>query len=66
MGQLNRAGFARRSNADGTRDSICKKCFATIATSREESELAQAEQTHACDPYVLNYWSLMRDKDTGG
>jgi hypothetical protein len=65
MVELNRTGFARRSNLDGTRDSICKKCFATIVTSQHESELTQAEQAHACDPHVLNYWNQIRQKDVG-
>ncbi len=32
-------------------DSICRECFATVATSVWEAELEQAEKTHKCDPY---------------
>jgi hypothetical protein len=44
--------FARRRNKDLSIDSICTKCFLTIATVRGESgDLASQEQHHICDPY---------------
>ena len=45
--------FAHRENRDGTIDSICRTCFATIATSIRESELGRKEQEHRCDPMAL-------------
>jgi hypothetical protein len=47
--------FVRRNNADGTIDSICRKCLFTIASSRAEAELERAEHTHRCDPHRLKY-----------
>jgi len=43
--------FPHRRNWDGTFDSICPSCFATIATTETEAELAMAEDKHVCDRY---------------
>jgi hypothetical protein len=40
--------FSHRHNRDGSHDSICVKCFATIATERIEEMLAESEQKHVC------------------
>lgn len=45
--------FAHRYNRNGTIDSICKSCFATIATSNWEFALEQKELAHSCDPHTL-------------
>jgi hypothetical protein len=45
--------FAHRTNDDGTVDSICRKCFATVATCHWESDLENAERDHVCDPDFL-------------
>jgi hypothetical protein len=50
--------FPHRHNPDGTIDSICAKCFVTVATSRKESELEEAEKTHDCDPFRLAAFHL--------
>lgn len=44
--------FAHRHNRDGTTDSVCKSCFATVGKSFWETELEQLEQEHEhqCDP----------------
>ena len=42
--------FARRLNKDSSIDSICTKCFQTIATLACEDDLAEPEQKHICDP----------------
>lgn len=43
----------RRVNRDGTIDSICVRCFTTIACCRHEEDLRAAELTHDCDPEAL-------------
>jgi hypothetical protein len=43
------AAFAHRHNLDGTWDSICTKCFLTIATERSEDRLLMNEHRHDCD-----------------
>jgi hypothetical protein len=42
--------FAHRSNFDGTVDSICYRCIATVATVYAEHELLKFEREHVCDP----------------
>jgi hypothetical protein len=54
-----RPAFARRENRDGTIDSICRACFATVRTSVWESELELVEKNHACDPDVLERWNRL-------
>lgn len=41
--------FPHRRNPDGSFDSICLKCFRTVATQRNEADLAQAERDHVCE-----------------
>ena len=43
----------RRPYPDGTTDSICRHCFATIARAKSEAELDCAERDHVCDPELL-------------
>jgi hypothetical protein len=56
-----------RENRDGTIDSICRACFATVRTSVWESELELAEKSHACEPLVLERWKRLAERkaDTG-
>lgn len=42
------AVFSHRRNSDHTYDSICHKCFRTIATETAEAELKQHELRHNC------------------
>lgn len=44
--------FAHRVNRDGTIDSICRDCFATVATVEREADLANAEKDHVCSPWT--------------
>ena len=53
--------FAHRRNFDGSYDSICTKCFATVAMAEKEEELSPAESAHLCDPsalYLVNQGSI--------
>jgi hypothetical protein len=47
------AEFAHRSNLDGTTDSICMRCIATVATADDKGELLRYEQQHICDPVLV-------------
>jgi hypothetical protein len=47
------ATFAHRVNRNGTHDSICRACYATVASTTEEAELAEHERTHLCDRAYL-------------
>jgi hypothetical protein len=42
--------FTRRWNRDSSIDSICTKCFRTIASANSEDELARRENKHVCHP----------------
>jgi len=42
--------FPHRHNSDGTHDSICNRCFATVAKATIETDLVQFEASHVCDP----------------
>ncbi len=52
--------FPHRLNWDGSYDSICLKCFATVATTRTESELTAHDKNHACNHAMLCDRSLYR------
>jgi len=43
--------FVRRQNKNSLIDSICTKCFLTIASAGSEEELVAHEEKHVCDPY---------------
>jgi hypothetical protein len=42
--------FARRWNENSTIDSICTRCYQTIASGDNEDALEGAERDHSCDP----------------
>jgi hypothetical protein len=44
-----RAFYHRKNNAESF-DSICGKCFQTVATRNTEEELKAAEDIHVCQP----------------
>ena len=58
--------YGHRRNNDGSYDSICTKCFATVASTRSEAELTSHERTHTCIPDwpyqagpLLDSWRLI-------
>ncbi len=40
--------YSHRKNPNQTYDSICHRCFSTVATESNESALAKHEQQHEC------------------
>lgn len=48
MADTPRVPFPHRKNADGTYDSICRRCFATVATERDLDDLLAQEAGHVC------------------
>jgi ribosomal protein L40E len=46
--------FARRHNSDGSYDSICTHCYATVASAGREEALSSPESAHVCDPKALS------------
>ena len=53
--------FPHRRNRDGSFDSICKRCFQTIASCMSETALAAAEKEHMCEgPPLLHSLAAVR------
>jgi hypothetical protein len=50
---LLRPSFPHRHNADGSHNSICTVCLATVATVQTECELVSHESAHVCEPVNL-------------
>ena len=48
--------FPHRINSDGTIDSICDQCFATVGISASDSDLKQLEAAHICEPARVAYY----------
>jgi hypothetical protein len=64
MLSLSNANFPHRHNRDGSYDSICTTCQATVARVSKETELAQFEHSHACNPARL--YQLTRSRTSWG
>jgi hypothetical protein len=45
--------FPNRANADGSFDSICPTCYATVARSKTRIELAELDAAHRCNKVFL-------------
>ncbi len=54
--------FSHRLNSDGTVDSICHQCFATVAKEMRESDLCSKERLHACNPATVEWYRGMAQK----
>jgi hypothetical protein len=52
--------FPHRRNPDGSFDSICPDCFATIAKTQSEAELARHERNHLCRAEDLERFRALR------
>jgi hypothetical protein len=59
MLNLLKPSFPHRHNADGTHDSICTACLATVATVQDERELDRLESAHVCEP--VNLYRVSQD-----
>lgn len=52
--------YCHRRNEDGTFDSICRSCFLTVATTKNEDQLDMFERQHVCDISLLQHLASMR------
>jgi hypothetical protein len=59
-------GFPHRKNPDGSWDSICGRCFLTIATKPDETDLKAAEDAHDCDALALSYVLKQQERQEAG
>jgi hypothetical protein len=59
--------FPHRRNKDGSFNSICLKCFATVASHMTEEELKEQDKKHVCVKSVLsergNHVSLIHNEN---
>jgi hypothetical protein len=62
MAQTVYIDFAHRRNDNGTTDSICLKCFRTIATKRTKAELVDSEAAHECGGFNLAFTLYPEDQ----
>jgi hypothetical protein len=53
LAKPSRPVFPHRHNSDGSVDSICGVCFATLASEKEEANLEEAEAAHVCGGFKL-------------
>lgn len=59
LGLANSITFVHRF-ADNGVDSICPRCFITVATTESEVELEAFEREHVCDPLLVNRFSRIQ------
>jgi hypothetical protein len=52
--------YPHRQNRDGSFDSICLKCLATVARARVVTELKSYEKVHICDEAFLADRGVLR------
>jgi hypothetical protein len=52
VGSLSGSQFLHRTNQDGMFDSMCRRCFAIVATEKHEADLQEAEKNHTCDAWL--------------
>jgi len=55
--------FPHRENQDGTFDSICPKCFKTVASDRNEVKLRSKEKHHICESSDLHKPETKKEYD---
>jgi hypothetical protein len=56
--------YSHRFNADGTIDSICRRCFRTVAKVRQESDLEFCEREHICESQYMSHFDEHTEEAT--
>jgi hypothetical protein len=55
MDAVSQPGFFHRRNVDRSWDCICLKCYLTVITTKNETDLAEPEEKRDCDDlFALN------------
>ena len=52
--------FVHRFTPDGTVDSICPRCFVTVAFATKEADLVPKEEQHVCDPFLVAHYEFFK------
>jgi hypothetical protein len=55
-------GFAHRTTLDGQVESICRKCFLTIAKEKDLDALEKPEAEHICSVYYAQRDKASRER----
>jgi hypothetical protein len=55
--------YPHRQNPDGSIDSICLRCFATVASAMDVSELHSYDKAHVCDATSIAHRNLSSRKN---
>ena len=53
--------YPHRRNRDGSFDSICLNCFATVATAYTEPELLEYDRRHVCKAATVSQRAFDRE-----
>ena len=53
MSLLREEFFPHRRNRDGSYESICLTCFATVGSAGTEQELVKFDKEHVCEPSLV-------------
>lgn len=56
------SGFSHRFKANGSIDSICHRCFATVGTAFEAADLERIEDRHTCIPSEQSRYDVMLEE----
>jgi hypothetical protein len=59
MPSSERLKFAHSFIQDGTVDSICPRCFVTVASANEADSVLKEEQ-HVCDPFLVAHYEFFK------
>ena len=57
--------FPHRRNTDGSFDSICLECLLTVANVQNETDLAEYDEYHICNPSILSQRAFDRAREDG-
>jgi hypothetical protein len=52
--------YPHRRNRDGSFDSICFTCFATVVYAKSEAELVEYDRNHVCLPSTVSQLAFNR------
>jgi hypothetical protein len=55
--------YPHRQNPDGSFDSICLRCFATVATAMEIGQLRSYDKVHVCDATSIAHRRAAQNAD---
>jgi hypothetical protein len=58
--QISANGFPQRQNADGTYDSVCPRCFYTVARGMTWPEMNEEEKAHICSEFDLKLANITK------